>query len=206
MKTSSKIPTAGVRICLVGRSFGRSSANGYGISAWNSDSTFLPLRCGPLNSLLLLPASQRRSANQHQLGCMVFLNGHAGRLPVAFQDRLLRFNPMEACSVLLTILSMHKNAGPNAMAPIDCCMQPASVIAAHASCAPTVKKALRPSSHDGSAPFSGRSQPLKRLPQFSLCLSLLQRCLRRSRVFRCCGGIGRVVIFGANGCRWHEQS
>lgn len=67
MKTSSKIPTAGVPIRLVDRSFGRSSANGSGISAWNSDNTCLPPRCVPLNLLRRLrlrhrqPSSHRRS-------------------------------------------------------------------------------------------------------------------------------------------------
>src|SRR2546423_9359969 len=88
MKTSSKSPPAGVRIRPVGRSSGRSSANGSGISAWNADSTSLPRPCGRLNSLLLLLANLRQSAslrqpvnlpqsaNLPQPWCMALLTGH----------------------------------------------------------------------------------------------------------------------------------
>ena len=157
MKTSSKIPTDGVRIRLADRSFGRSSANGSGISAWNSDNSCLPPRCVPPNLLRLLRLRQRRPASQHRpvsqhrpARSMVPLTGHRGRLQGAFQALLSRFKRMEACFVPLIIRSIRKNAGASAMARIVCCMRPASAIAANASCVLSVKKALPPANHDGS--------------------------------------------------------
>src|SRR6266849_4799653 len=180
MKTSSKSPTDGVHIRLADRSFGRSSANGSGISAWKSDNSCLPPRCVQPNLLRLLrlrqrqppsqrqplsqrqppsqrqPLSQRQPPSQRQLPrSMVLLNGHTDRLREAFQVQLLHRKRMEACSVPPIILSIPKNADRSAMVRLVCCMRPASAIAADASCVLNVKKALPPANHDGSVPFSG---------------------------------------------------
>ena len=134
MKTWSKIPIVGVLVPLVGRNFGRSSANGCGISAWNSASTSLPQPCASPN----LP--RRTFPNQHPeprlhpklgrlyLWCMALRNGRANRLPAAFQDRHLRLNLMGRSSVLPIVLFIHKNADRSAMALTVCCMQLASEI------------------------------------------------------------------------------
>jgi len=79
---------------------------------------------------------------------MALPNGHALRLLVAFQDLLLRFNPMEACSALPIIHFIRKSGVPSAMAPVVCCMLHASAIVAPVSCARSVKKAVPPSNHD----------------------------------------------------------
>src|SRR5258707_624048 len=60
-------------------------------------------------------------------------NGHSSRLRVAFQELHVRFNLMEACSVLPIILSLHKNTDRSSMALLVCCMRPVSAIAVDAS-------------------------------------------------------------------------
>src|ERR1700682_3680865 len=88
---------------------------------------------------------------------MAPLNGHRGRLRVVFQDRLLRSNLMEICSVPPIILSLRKNEDPSAMAPLVCCMPLASLIVAPVSYAPPACKAWTRKSHGGSAQCSGLS-------------------------------------------------
>ena len=201
MKTWSKIPIVGVPVPLVGRNFGRSSANGCGISGWNSASTSLPPSCASPNLPRRTFPSQRPEPRQHpKLGrlypcCMALRNGRANRLPAAFQDRHLRLNLMGLSSVLPIILCIHKNADRSAMALTVCCMQLASEIVGPALCGLRVKKAVTPRNHVGSVPFSGQPPPLRRLPQhrFPRCLKLPQRRLNQSRASQCFGRIGHVV-------------
>jgi len=201
MKTWSKIPIVGVPVPLVGRNFGRSSANGCGISGWNSASSSLPQPCASLN----LP--RRTFPNQHleprlppklrrlSQWCMALRNGHVPRLPAAFQDRRLRLNLMGRSCVLPIILFMHKNADRSAMALTVCCMQLASGIVPPAPGGLRVKKAVTPRNHVGSVPFSGQPPPLQRVPQhlFPRWLKLPQRRLNSSRASQCFGRIGHVV-------------
>ena len=186
---------------LVGRNFGRSSANGCGISAWNWASTSLPPPCASPN----LP--RRTFPNQHpkprlhpklgllNLCCMALRNGRAHRLPAAFQDRHLRLNLMGLSSVLPIIPFIHKNADRSAMALTGCCMQLASGIVGPAPCGLRVKKAVTPGNHVGSVPFSGQPPPLQPVPQhpFPRWLKLPQRRLNSSRASQCFGRIGHVV-------------
>ena len=125
---------------------------------------------------------------------MALPNGHALHLLVAFQDRLLGYNPMEACFALPIVLSNHKNADQSAMARIVFCMPLASAIVEAVPCVPDVKKALPPSNHDGSVQYSGRS----------LTLQLLAHLLGLTRLTpllfpRWCGEIGPAVASGGSG-------
>jgi hypothetical protein len=150
MKTWSKIPIVGVPVALLDRNFGRSSASGCGISVWNSASSFLPQPYASLN----LP--QRTFPNQHlephlppklrrlSLWCMALHNGHAPRLPEAFQGRHLPLNLMGRFSVLPIILAIHRNADQSAMALTGCYMRLASGIVGPAPYVLRVKKAWTP--------------------------------------------------------------
>jgi hypothetical protein len=177
-----------------GQDFGRSSANGCGISVWNSASTSFPQPYASPNLPRPTFPNQHPEPHLHPKlerlypWCMALRNGRANRLPAAFQDRHLHLNQTGLSSVLLIILFIHKNADRSATVLTVCYMQLASGIVGSAPCGPSVKKALTPRNHVGSVPFSGQPPPLNQR-----CLKLPQRRLNQSPVSQCFGRIGHVV-------------
>src|SRR5512135_108817 len=165
------------------------------------DSTSLPRPCAQANSPRLCKPSRFPPPSRFLLWGMALLNGHALRLLVAFQDRLLPFNSMEPCSVAPIILSTHKNEGRSAMARSVCCMLLASALVADAPCVPSVKKAVPPPHHDGSGPFSGPALLPRQFPLhlFSGHLNRSYSCQSHLLIAPSFGVLGHALTFGAHG-------
>jgi hypothetical protein len=82
------------------------------------------------------------------------------------------------------------------MARTACSPQPALAMVETANGVLTVKKAPRPSNHDGSVRCSGHRSPLRRFPPHPFSVHRRLFLPQRSPSG---GGIGRVVAFGGTG-------
>src|SRR6266571_1696795 len=130
MRTRNKSLIGGVRTPLAGRSFGKSSRNGFGICASAWDMLSIPLPCARRS--LLQPPSLLNPQQVFPRPQPLRMGHPPWRAPgseAVWKGTTLSPNLMARCAVLLSTLSMPRNAARSAMGPFGWCMQRALAIA-----------------------------------------------------------------------------